>query len=609
MCEQIVHRGPDDEGLLVDGAVALGMRRLSIIDLASGRQPIHNEDRTVWVVFNGEIYNYRKLRAELEARGHHFYTHSDTECLVHLYEEHGEEFVKRLNGMFSIALWDTRRRRVLLARDRLGEKQLYYAQRDGRFIFGSEIKCLLATGWVERRIDRRSFDRYLRFLYVPAPDTMYEQIKELAPASFVVLEEGRAPRFERYWVPRFESNRSMRRDEAVERVREQFHRSVASRLESDVPLGALLSGGVDSNAVVASMVRANNGIVRTFTIGYGDEGRFYDEREQARVLAERLGTEHHEFVVQPDIVEVLPKIVRAFDQPFADSSAVANYYVFRETSRHVKVVLSGLGGDELFAGYERYLALRLHERVGLLPRWLRAGVLARVCELLPEPRDGGRSIDRIKRFMRASPLPAGAAYLQYVTSFDASQRVALYEGTAMGDRVDAAAEQEEFMRLFGGSGDVDALSGALFADTLTYLPGDLLTLTDRMSMAHSVEARAPFLDPDLVELAASIPARYKLDGLEKKSLLRAAVGAELPAEVLKRAKRGFTIPLTVWLRGELKPLLDELLSAPRLAATGLLNAAAVQRLVDEHMSRRQNHHARLWALLVFMVWHRDYVEG
>jgi asparagine synthase (glutamine-hydrolysing) len=605
MCQVILHRGPDEDGFLFDANVGLGMRRLSIIDLSTGKQPLHNETQTIWAMLNGEIYNYRELRADLEKRGHRFYTHSDTETIVHLYEEYGERFVEHLNGMFAIAVWDAPRKRLLLARDRIGEKQLYLCWKNGTLAYGSEIKCVLESGLVSRDLNPHALDSYLRLLYVQAPLTMFRDVQEMPPATIAIIENGQAPRLERYWTLKFDASLRLPGPELIEVVRQQVEKSVSSRLVADVPLGALLSGGIDSSAVVAAMVRTSPHRVRTFTIGYGAEGRVYDERDEAKMLADRLGTEHQEFIIEPDIVDLVPKLVAAFDQPFADSSAVANYYVFQQTRKHVKVVLSGLGGDEVFGGYERYAALRLHERVAALPQWLRASVLPRLAALLPEPRDGGRTVDRIKRFARAAALPPAEAYRAMLTSYSVEQRRELYS-PALAGALRPDVEAGEFAQLFAAAGDHDPLNQALYVDTMNYLPGDLLALTDRMSMQHSIEARAPLIDPDLVALLARVPADAKLPGGQKKYLLREAVRPWLPAEVFTRKKRGFTIPLTVWLRGELQPWLRETLSRERIERTGLFRWEGVQKIIEEHVARKQNHHARLWALLMFMNWHEQY---
>ncbi len=604
MCDAIVHRGPDDEGIFAQGPVGLGMRRLSIIDLASGHQPIHNEDKSVWVVFNGEIYNYAKLRAELEKQGHRFYTNSDTETLVHLYEQYGEEMVHHLNGMFAFAIWDVRTRKLFIARDRVGEKQLYYSVSGGRLLFGSEPKCLLVTGEVSTAMDPVAVDEYLAYLYVPAPRTIYRDIRELPAGHSLVFERGEL-RVQRYWDLQYRVDRSMDEGQFIEAFRERFAQAVKSRLVADVPLGALLSGGVDSSAIVAVMASQGAGQVKTYCIGYGDDGAYYDERRYAKIVADKFGTEHHEFIVKPDIVSELPAIVKAFDQPFADSSAVVNYYVYRETRKHVKVVLSGLGGDEVAAGYERHLGMRLRQRYRAIPSILREQLVERAIAALPDSRRGSRLVERAKRFVRSGRLPDDLAYRQIQSAFDDERKRSLYtKGFAAelqrGDRDDT---MEHF---FNRDGISDVVDRALYTDLMTYLPGDLLPLTDRMSMAHSIEARAPFLDHELVEFMATVPSNLKIRGLSKKYILKRAFEGVLPAEIMHRRKQGFTVPLSVWFRNQLAPLLKEQLSEERMNALGLFEPSEVKRLLDEHQSGRENHHSRIWALLMFSMWHEQY---
>lgn len=605
MLDCIIHRGPDDEGSFAAGPVAFGMRRLSIIDLASGRQPIHNEDRTVWVVLNGEIYNYQTLRDELLARGHSFYTHSDTEVIVHLYEEMGERFVERLNGMFSIVVYDEPKRKLLLCVDRVGEKQLYYTFKSGTLAFGSEIKCVLESGLPSRDLNLRAVDGYLTYMYSPAPETVFQDIVELPPAHMLVLQNGQVA-LRRYWSLSMPVDRSRSEAEWVADLRGQLRKSVASRLVSDVPVGALLSGGVDSSAIVALMAELGGQKVRTFCIGYGEEGAYYDERRFARMIADRFSTDHTEFVVQPDILAAIPALVGAFDQPFADSSAVANYYVFRETRKHVKVVLSGLGGDEVAAGYERYIGLKLHRIYNRLPEALRSRLIRPLVEALPEPRSGNRVVDRLKRFVRQGSASEFEAYLGYVSAFGRTARHELWTTDALGrlGAYDAGAVLQKYFD--DGTAD-DPINKALYADLSTYLSGDLLTLTDRMSMLSSVEARAPFVDHELVEFMSRVPPELKAKGLTKKYLLKKALAGILPDEILHRRKQGFTVPLTVWFRNELNPYMRSMLSRERIEKVGLFNWSSVNQLIEEHSSMTQNHHNRLWALLMFMVWHERYI--
>lgn len=607
MCDAMVHRGPDDEGTYVNGNVGIGMRRLSIIDLSSGHQPIANEDESVWVVLNGEIYNFPELRAELERRGHTFRTHSDTETIVHLYEDHGDACVRHLNGMFCFALWDDRRKRLLIARDRIGEKQLYYSLKNNRLTFGSEIKCVLQSPDVSRDMDLTALDAYLTYLYVPSPDTIFRDVKEL-PAAHTLVADKDGVHLSRYWELEYEIDRAASPDEFAARFGTQFERAVKSRMLSDVPLGALLSGGIDSSAVVAVMSRHSAAPVHTFCIGYGEEGAHYDERRYAKVVADQYATEHREFVVKPSIVELIPELVRFFDQPFADSSAVANYYVFRETRKHVTVVLSGLGGDEVGAGYERYLGVRLQHYYKMLPRFVREKMVAKVVARLPDSKKGRRLIERVKRFVDAGTLPVDRAYFDYVSAFKAGHKRDLYT-PALREAIGARDAKSAYDRYFAHPGIEDDLNRALYVDLMMYLPNDLLTLTDRMSMAHSIEARAPFIDYKLVEFMATVPPEYKLRGLTKKYLLKKAFEGILPNEILHRRKQGFTIPLTVWFRNELNPFLREVLSKERIERLGLFHWSKVEALLDEHVQSRQNHHSRIWSLLMFMIWHDLYMEG
>lgn len=604
MCDTIRHRGPDDEGTFVSDFVGIGMRRLSIIDLAGGHQPIHNEDQSIWIVLNGEIYNYRELRNDLEARGHRFYTDSDTETLVHLYEEYGDDFLDHLVGMFGLALWDGKRQRLVVARDRVGEKQIYYGLRNGKLVIGSEIKCLLATDAVSRRLNIDAIDKYLNYLYVPAPATFYTDIMELPPGHRLVFDRT-GLHVDRYWDIHFKIDRVSAPDSFVDGFRERFDAAVRSRLVSDVPLGALLSGGVDSSAVVASMCEHASGSVKTYCIGYGGDSSYYDERKYARMVADRFSTEHHEFVVQPDVTDCIRRIVRAFDQPFADSSAIANYYVFRETARSVKVVLSGVGGDELAAGYERHLGIRLHGYYRQSPKWLRETVMERIVNMLPDSKRGSRLIERAKRFIRTGALPADEAYFRFNATWDADSRQTLYSEKLRG-AMNAQDTWAPFDCNFNREGIPDDLSRSLYADLMMYLPGDLLTLTDRMSMQSSIEARAPFLDHKLIEYMATVPPELKLKGFEKKHILKQAFRGRLPDEILYRRKQGFTVPLTVWFRNELRPFVEETLSKSRVESTGLFEWSSVRRLLDEHFAGKENHHSRIWALLVMMVWLEEY---
>jgi asparagine synthase (glutamine-hydrolysing) len=601
MSAALRHRGPDDDGFYVNGPVGLGMRRLSIIDVQGGRQPVHNEDKSVWAVFNGEIYNYAELRRELEGRGHHFYTRSDTETLVHLYEEWGDDGLTRLRGMFGFALWDERRRRLLLARDRLGIKPLYYALVDGRLAFASELKALVRVPWVRRQLDPAGVQRYLTYLYIPGPGTIYRSVFEIPPAHYLVYQAGRVS-VRRYWTIRYAGHGGSAA-EWEERFLDQFRDSVRSHLVSEVPLGAFLSGGVDSSAIVAAMAEASSAPVKTFSIGYEGKGAFQDERRYARIVAERFATDHHEFVVTADVQRLLPEIVTAFDQPFADSSAIPNYHISQMTRRHVTVALSGLGGDEIGGGYERYLGMLWSRWYRQLPRPIRQALLGGWVSRLPDVGSGRRWIDRLKRFASAAELETAGRYAALVSAFGPEERERLLTADF---RASAGAEVPEgLLEEVFRSPDADGLVHYLMlADLRLYLPGDLLALTDRTSMLHSLEVRVPFLDHPLVELMASVPAGHKVSGWSKKILMKRAFRRLLPREILTRKKVGFSVPLALWLRTDLAPAMREILSEGEIQRIGYLCWPEVRRMIREHLDRRANHESKLWALINLVCWHR-----
>lgn len=607
MCNVIVHRGPDDEGRYLATNAALGIRRLSIIDLQTGHQPILNEDKSLAVVLNGEIYNYQELRGDLERRGHRFATQGDTETIVHAYEDYGEECVRHLRGMFCFALWDEKRQKLLLARDRVGIKQLYYAQADGRFAFGSEIKCLLELPGFPRRVNPAHLAAFLTFLYVPAPGTIYQKIFELPPAHYLVWEQGRV-RVQRYWKLTYQDDGGHPESFYLEGLLSKLTDAVRSHLVSDVPLGAFLSGGIDSGTVVALMSAAMKEPVETFTVGFEGNYGFYDEREDAGLVARRYKTHHHEFLVRPNVSDVLPKIVGAFDQPHGDSSAVPNYYICKMARTRVTVALSGMGGDEMVGGYERYLGVLLGDHYRSLPAVIRRAV-ARGTGLLPDWGGKGRiSAARLKRFVRSAERDAPRAYLQLISTFD-QQELREVLDPALAEGLQEFAPEEMILETFQNSGSESPLNSMLYTDVVGYLPGDLLPLTDRMSMAHSLEVRVPFLDHELLEFAATIPPEMKIRRLTKKYILKKAAANLLPEQILHGKKRGFSIPLAFWLRGELKNFVEERLSPDRVSKLGYFNPKKVSALLQEHNSGRANHENKIWALLVFALWHDVYMAG
>jgi asparagine synthase (glutamine-hydrolysing) len=603
MNDSIVHRGPDDSGTHVRGRVGLGMRRLSIIDVAGGHQPVYNEDRSICAVFNGEIYNYRELRADLEKAGHRFTTHSDTETLVHLYEQHGPEGVSRLRGMFAYALWDEGAERLLLARDRVGIKPLYYSVKGGRLAFASELKALCRLPWFEAAINPASIERFLSLLYVPGPETVYRDVQELPPGHILVCE-GSKTSLQRYWTLRYRERDDLSAGEWAERVLHQFRDSVRSHLMSEVPLGAFLSGGIDSSAVVAAMAGDSAQPVKTFSIGYEGMGAFQDERPYARVVAERYRTEHREFVVSAELADVLPKLVSCFDQPFADSSAIPNYYISKLTRQHVTVALSGLGGDELGAGYERYLGMQWAEHFRRLPRVVRGMLGEYWAHRLPDSPSGRPGMSRFKRFLAFAAEPAPERYAAFLMAHSAAERARLLTPAFRAGAREQSADQ--MIEAAFRSEDADGLlHRLLLCDMQLYLPGDLLTLTDRVSMLHSLEVRVPFLDHPLIELMAQVPARLKLGAWSKKALFKRAFRGLLPREILERRKVGFSVPLALWLRTDLKPMLREVLSPDSVRSLGYLEAAEVARLVTEHLAGSANHESKLWALINLVLWERQ----
>ncbi len=596
MNARLVHRGPDDEGLFHEGPVALAARRLSIIDLAHGHQPIENEDRSAVVVQNGEIYNYRELKRELEGRGHRFATDCDTEVLVHLYEEHGDEFVERLRGMFALALWDKRRHRLLLARDRFGIKPLYYREHKGGLSFASELKAMLEQPGFSRAIDPKAVAAYLAFNSIPAPLTIFAEARKLPPGHLLAWEGGATSlrRFARPGpVPDDEARRGSEPELAAE-LREVLDDSIRAHLVADVPVGVLLSGGVDSGGIAALASRHAGEPLKTFSIGFEEAG--FDELSRARLVAERYGTDHHELVLRPDAVELLPRLVEAFDEPFGDSSALPTYLVSELAAGHVKTALSGEGGDELFGGYYTYVADLLARRVG------RLAALARpLAEALPSRSDRVGFDYKAKRFARAAALPPLERHHGWKEIFSAKDRAEL-AGAAAWDPLDLYRER------YAETEGAEPLARLQDVDLGIYLVDDLLVKTDRLSMAHSLELRVPFLDPKVAEFAFALPRRMKVRGFAKKRLLRRALEPLLPREVVHGRKQGFSIPLAAWLRGPLEPFAREVLAPATLSRQGLLDPDQVTPLLDRHCAGREDLSRQLWGLMALTLWFDRYAD-
>jgi asparagine synthase (glutamine-hydrolysing) len=604
MCEVIRHRGPDDEGVWVQAGaagqldgVALGMRRLSIIDLSTGHQPIHNEDQRVWIVFNGEIYNFRELRAELERAGHAFYTATDTEVIVHAYEQWGAEAIARLRGMFGLAIWDGRSKTLLIARDRIGIKPLHYAELNGRLYFGSEIKSLLCVPDLPRDLDLDAFDHYLSFLYTPHDGSIFRAIKKLPPGHLLTWTDGRVE-VERYWQLPAEESFTGSEQDAIVQLREVLCGAVRSHLISDVPLGAFLSGGVDSSLVVGLMAETSGARVKTFSIGFDDPA--FDELEHARRVARHFDTDHHELVVKPDGVSILDKLIGHFDEPFADSSAIPTWYVSEMARRHVTVVLSGDGGDELFGGYDRYTP---HPRVVAFDRYS-PGALRRVAAIAAARLPHGV---RGKNFLRHVAGDQRRRYLDAIRFFSADEKPALLSPDVL-EALEGPEPETRLARHFARYVDLPWPSQMMRFDAETYLPEDVLTKVDRMSMAHSIESRVPLLDNEVIGFAATLPAAFKLKNGRGKHVLKEVAATLLPRDILDRKKQGFGVPLGTWFRGNLRELFADTLLSPASLKRGYFRPAYVRQLVDEHVSGRRDHALRLWQLVVFERWHRQYVD-
>jgi asparagine synthase (glutamine-hydrolysing) len=596
MCDVMRHRGPDDDGFYVEPGTAIGMRRLSIIDLSTGHQPIHNEDCSVWVDFNGEIYNYRELREALEVAGHTFYTSSDTETIVHGYEEWGEHVFTKLRGMFAIAIWDGRERTLLLARDRAGIKPLYYGEAAGRLFFGSEAKCLLVNPEIDRELDVAALDHYLAYLYTPRDRAIFRGIRKLPPGHYLKLHGGRLS-IQQYWQYPIVEAFPGSEQEALDQLEQTLSMAVQSHMLSDVPLGAFLSGGIDSSVVVALMARASGKPVKTFSIGFEESA--FNELPHARRVARYLGTDHHEFVVRPDATQILDRLIWHFDEPFGDASAIPTWYVSELARRHVTVVLSGDGGDELFGGYDRYLP---HPRVQSFDR-LAPGVARSLASAAWRAMPHGM---RGKNFLRHVARDEQGRYLDSVTFFHADERAAL-----LAPDVTRALEEwdsESFFRApFERLTRLPFAAQMMAFDFETYLPEDCLTKVDRMSMAHSIESRVPLLDHLVVEFAASLPVSMKVSGNRRKHLLKELAFRVVPRELLDRPKQGFGVPIGHWFRGEMRDLFGDVLGSATARQRGYFNAGFVDRILQEHLAGRRDHSLRLWQLVVFELWHRQYV--
>jgi len=605
MGASILHRGPDDEGSFVDGGLLLGMRRLSIIDVSGGHQPIANEDGSVVVVCNGEIYNFRELRRELEAAGHVFATNSDSEVAVHLYEQVGDRFLERLDGMFGLALWDRKRRRLIVARDPLGIKPVYYRAQQGELIFASEIKAILRVPGVVAELDPDALRQYLAFGYVSAPQSMFAGIRKLPPATALIVQDGKQE-LRRYWRLSDRIDESLTPSQWTERVRSELERSVREQMVSDVPIGAFLSGGIDSSCVVAFMSRHSSQPVKTYSIGFsGSSGAaLYNELPYARAVAKEFKTDHHEIIVQPNVAELLPQLLWHMDEPVSDAAFLTTYLVSKFAREHVTVILSGVGGDELFGGYTRYLDEHYRRQYQRIPAALRRGLIDPIARRLPSDRHSPllNKLRLAKAFLLADSLGFQDRYSRFMEVFSAAERDQLL-------RSGAAGFDDCIARAFSESTSSDPLRRLMDVDLATQLPEDLLLLTDKMSMAVSLECRVPLLDQKLVELAASMPSKLKLQGGDLKHMMKRALQGVLPDSILNRQKRGFGAPMGAWFKSELAGLVRDVLSPETLQRRGLFDPQAVQRMVREHEQQQADRTDNLLALINLEIWCRLYLDG
>jgi asparagine synthase (glutamine-hydrolysing) len=604
MGAMIPHRGPDDEGQYVSGAIALGMRRLSIIDLSGGHQPICNENGSIWVICNGEIYNFEELREELEKKGHRFSTHSDTEVLVHLYEQEGMNFLARLRGMFGLALWDQNRARLILARDRVGKKPLYVRREANRILFASEIKSILQVENVPREIDHNALRDYLQLGFVPAPQTMFCGIEKILPGHYLEVERGEI-RVGEYWNPDFTHIEKRSEQEWIELVRHKLEESVRIRLISDVPLGAFLSGGIDSSTIVAIMAKITNQPVKTYSIGFDGEDQFYNELPYAGIVAKAVGSDHHEIIVRPDVVDLLPKLIWHLDEPIADSASITTYLVSRLARESVTVILSGVGGDELFGGYPRYLGDSIYRYYRLLPVALRRRLLPAIVRNLPQDRHSfwKSKFRYAAAFVNTAELSPAERYMSYIRVFSPELRDETLRSTFHDKEGDLLAGYFRH-----GRAD-DPLNQSIYVDLKTSLPDDLLALTDKMTMAASIECRAPFMDHELIELTSRIPSHLKVHGMTMKYLLKKAVEPLLPAEIIYRKKRGFGAPVGSWLRKDLEVLVQDTLSETQINKRGFFDPQAVHGIIAAHHAKRADYTDHLLTLINFELWCRIFIDG
>ncbi len=626
MCFVVSCRGRDDSGIYMGHAengknnIGLGINLFSAMDTKTGHQPIHNEDGTIWIVCDGEIYNFRELRRELENGGHHFYTGSDVETIVHLYEAHGIDCLKYLRGIFAFALWDERKKKLFLARDRVGQKPLCCTQNGKQLIFASEIKSILQVPGISREVNPEAIHHYLTYKYVPAPLTAFKNIKKLLPAHYLLYEKGKIS-IHQYWnLNRFfaplgmtgrvsgmtGSKSGMTEDEYCECIRELLEESTRIRLAGDVETGAFLSGGIDSSIIVGLMTKIMKRPVKTFSIGF--EEKAYNELHYARIAAQHFRTDHHEHVIKADVLEILPELIWHYEEPFADSSSVATYYAAKTARQEIKIALNGDGGDENFAGYSRYKAIRLAEYYDKLPYWVRRGVIANIVKRIPYSPKRRCFVRQFKKLMESMDYPKEERYLRWICTFDKERKAMLYT-PSFREAVSASDSLTYLQKYYNASGCKNFLDSTLFVDIMTYVPGDYLVKMDIAAMANSLGARSPFLDHKFMEFAASIPSNLKLKGFNNtKYILKKAFSDLLPHPILHRKKMGFGVPIANWLRNGLRDYARDILLSRRSLERGYFRKEYLESLLDEHIRGRYDHGDRLWALLNLELWHRMFID-
>lgn len=608
MNEAIFHRGPDEDGIFIDKNIALGVRRLSIIDLLGGHQPIFNEDKKICLVFNGEIYNFLELRKILEQKNHQFYTKTDSEVIVHLYEDYEEVCLKYLNGMFSFALWDKSKERLFLARDRMGKKPLHYVFSDKFFIFASEIKSILKHPSIERRVDLSSLNKYLTLEYIPAPNTIFQDIKKLLPGHYLICENNKIF-IKKYWDISFSpgKNRVKSEDEYADELKERLRESVKRRLISDVPLGVFLSGGIDSSSIVALMSEFIPGEVKTFTIGFDDPS--FDESSYAREVAKIFQTQHFEEILQPSqLLDLVPKVVDFLDEPLADASIIPTYLLSKFTRQNVKVALGGDGGDELFAGYPTYQAHRLAGFYKKLPSFIRDKIIYQLVQRLPVSMNDISFDFRVKKFVSGIDYQPEIRNYLWLGSFTPEQKELLFSDDIK-EYLDGENTFEDIENYLASCDAEDPLHKLLYLDAKLYLQDDILVKTDRASMACSLEVRAPFLDYKFVEFVARLPHQFKLNKLTTKYIFKKSMGKILPEKIIKRKKKGFGIPVAKWVRGELKPLVLEVFNKDKIDREGFFNCHAIEEILNEHFAGKKDNRKLIWTLLIFELWYDRYMKG